>query len=98
MELNRLSKVLFAVLVVLSLGMVKKKNILNPIFKKKQKKKTIGKGLHGLWPIYFFRFLLLFSSIIPISLRVNLDMAKTLYSLVRKPIEFYFLFICMCLV
>jgi phospholipid-translocating ATPase len=30
--------------------------------------------------INFFRFVLLFSSIIPISLRVNLDMGKTLYS------------------
>ena len=34
----------------------------------------------GLWYITFFRFLLLFSSIIPISMRVNLDMGKTLYS------------------
>ena len=38
------------------------------------------KGLVGQWFIYFFRFNLLFSSIIPISLRVNLDLAKTLYS------------------
>ena len=34
----------------------------------------------GPWPIYLFRFILLFSAIIPISLRVNLDMAKTAYS------------------
>jgi len=33
------------------------------------------------WAIDMFRFVLLFSSIIPISLRVNLDMGKTLYSL-----------------
>eukprot|EP01126_Amoeba_proteus_P066858 TRINITY_DN9759_c0_g2_i10.p1 TRINITY_DN9759_c0_g2~~TRINITY_DN9759_c0_g2_i10.p1 ORF type:complete len:863 (-),score=158.12 TRINITY_DN9759_c0_g2_i10:45-2633(-) len=32
------------------------------------------------WAIDMFRFILLFSSIIPISLRVNLDMGKTLYS------------------
>ena len=38
------------------------------------------KGFTGLWYIYFFRFILLFSSIIPISLRVNLDMGKTVYS------------------
>eukprot|EP00474_Spongospora_subterranea_P000740 CRZ01198.1 hypothetical protein [Spongospora subterranea] len=38
------------------------------------------KGLYGRWPIVLFRFVLLFSAIIPISLRVNLDMAKTLYS------------------
>ena len=36
----------------------------------------ILKGFTGLWGIYFFRFVLLFSSIIPISLRVNLDLAK----------------------
>lgn len=36
-------------------------------------------GFQGLWYIYLFRFLILFSSIIPISLRVNLDMGKTVY-------------------
>lgn len=35
----------------------------------------------GHWLIKFFRFILLLSSIIPISLRVNLDMAKVFYSL-----------------
>lgn len=34
----------------------------------------------GLWYIYVMRFLIIFSSIIPISLRVNLDLAKTFYS------------------
>jgi len=42
---------------------------------------TSLKGFHGIWYIYFFRYMLLFSSIIPISLRVNLDMAKTVYSI-----------------
>ncbi|TIA93573.1 hypothetical protein E3P99_00049 [Wallemia hederae] len=37
-------------------------------------------GFRGQWYIYIFRFLILFSSIIPISLRVNLDMGKTAYS------------------
>ncbi|KAF9458109.1 hypothetical protein BDZ94DRAFT_1174287 [Collybia nuda] len=37
-------------------------------------------GFRGLWYIYTFRFLILFSSIIPISLRVNLDMGKTVYA------------------
>jgi phospholipid-translocating ATPase len=37
-------------------------------------------GLTGLFYIKFFRFLLLLSSIIPISLRVNMDMAKIWYS------------------
>ena len=37
-------------------------------------------GFVGTWWIYFFRFILLFSAIIPISLRVNMDMGKTAYS------------------
>ncbi|ORY30821.1 hypothetical protein BCR39DRAFT_466331 [Naematelia encephala] len=37
-------------------------------------------GFRGRWYIYVFRFLILFSSIIPISLRVNLDMGKTIYA------------------
>lgn len=62
LELNFLSKILFGLLVFLSLIMVS----LN--------------RFSGKWFITFFRFILLFSSIIPISLRVNLDMGKTLYS------------------
>ncbi|KAI0225427.1 putative aminophospholipid-translocase [Massospora cicadina] len=37
-------------------------------------------GFHGNWYIYLVRFLILFSSIIPISLRVNLDFGKAAYS------------------
>lgn len=37
-------------------------------------------GFRGPWYTYVFRFLILFSSIIPISLRVNLDMGKTVYA------------------
>ena len=37
-------------------------------------------GVKSLWYIYLMRFLVLFSSIIPISLRVNLDMGKSVYS------------------
>jgi phospholipid-translocating ATPase len=36
-------------------------------------------GFRSYWYIQFFRFILLLSSIIPISLRVNLDMAKVFY-------------------
>ncbi|KAH8826760.1 hypothetical protein DL96DRAFT_1498140 [Flagelloscypha sp. PMI_526] len=36
-------------------------------------------GFRGEWYVYVLRFLILFSSIIPISLRVNLDMGKTVY-------------------
>ncbi|XP_014217448.1 probable phospholipid-transporting ATPase IIA [Copidosoma floridanum] len=38
------------------------------------------KGFSGPWYWYTFRFILLFSYIIPISLRVNLDMGKTFYT------------------
>lgn len=61
-EINRLSKALCALLLLLSFVMI-----------------TL-QGFHGKWYIYWFRFMLLFSAIIPISLRVNLDMAKTVYS------------------
>ena len=37
-------------------------------------------GFYANWYIFYFRFVLLLSSIIPISLRVNLDMAKIYYS------------------
>ncbi|KAJ8302841.1 hypothetical protein KUTeg_019237 [Tegillarca granosa] len=40
----------------------------------------ILKGFGGPWYRYLFRFILLFSYIIPISLRVNLDMGKAVYS------------------
>jgi len=45
------------------------------------------KGFRGLWYIYLFRYLLLFSAIIPISMRVNLDLGKTVYSwmMMRDP-------------
>lgn len=44
-------------------------------------------GFEGAWALLLFRYLLLFSSIIPISLRVNLDMAKTVYAqeIMRDP-------------
>jgi phospholipid-translocating ATPase len=35
----------------------------------------------GTWVINFFRFILLLSAIIPISMRVNLDMGKAYYCL-----------------
>ena len=38
------------------------------------------KGFDGSWYIYMFRIVLLFSYLIPISLRVNLDMGKIFYS------------------
>jgi len=41
---------------------------------------VVLKGFDGPWYIYMFRFLLLFSYLIPISLRVNLDIGKIFYS------------------
>jgi phospholipid-translocating ATPase len=37
-------------------------------------------GFQGEWVMFYFRVVLLLSSIIPISLRVNLDLAKMYYS------------------
>lgn len=39
------------------------------------------RGFTGQWILYFCRYFLLLSAIIPISMRVNLDMAKIVYSM-----------------
>ncbi|EEQ99315.1 cation-transporting ATPase, putative [Perkinsus marinus ATCC 50983] len=41
---------------------------------------VLCRGLRGQWWIFLLRYIVLLSYIIPISLRVNLDMAKTLYA------------------
>ena len=41
---------------------------------------TLLNGLHGHWLMFYFRVMLLMSSIIPISVRINLDLAKLWYS------------------
>mmetsp|Transcript_9355 Transcript_9355/g.7134 ORF Transcript_9355/g.7134 Transcript_9355/m.7134 type:complete len:115 (+) Transcript_9355:203-547(+) len=61
-EINTLSKILFGLMLVLSLVIV------------------MVNGFHGDWVLFYFRVVLLLSSIIPISLRVNLDLAKMWYS------------------
>ena len=60
-EVNRISKLLFLFMIVISVTIVALSNF------------------QGKWYIQFFRFILLLSSIIPISLRVNLDIAKIFY-------------------
>jgi phospholipid-translocating ATPase len=40
----------------------------------------LADGFIGRWYFKYFRFVLLLASIIPISLRVNLDLAKIYYS------------------
>lgn len=62
LELNRMSKLLFVFMVLVSLAIVAMDQF------------------RGNAVIKFFRFVLLLSYIIPISLRVNLDMAKIYYS------------------
>lgn len=63
LEVNLMSKVLFALLCILSFVLV------------------ALRGLEGIWYISFMRFMLLLSSIIPISLQVCLVIAKTLHGL-----------------
>ena len=41
---------------------------------------TALNGFHGHWVMFYFRVMLLMSSIIPISVRINLDLAKLWYS------------------
>ena len=60
-ELNYLSKLMFGVMIIISIALV------------------LCTGIDPVSHILFFRHLLLLSSIIPISLRVNLDMAKIWY-------------------
>ena len=62
LELNKISKMLFMFMVILSAVLV------------------ILKGFQGAFYLDFFKYVLLMSSIIPISLRVNLDFAKAVFS------------------
>lgn len=41
---------------------------------------NIFREFNFYWPLYYFRYVLLLASIIPISLRVNLDFCKTYFS------------------
>lgn len=61
LELNRLSKILFLFMIMISFATVAMDHF------------------SGQWMIKFFRLILLLSYIIPISLRVNLDLAKIFY-------------------
>ena len=64
LEINGLSKILCAVVFILSLVLVL----------------AHGLPLKTAWYLDIMRFLILFSSIIPVSLRVNLDLAKSVYA------------------
>lgn len=79
-EINNLTKILCGVTLVLSIILV----ILNGTVKDPEATKptpsTPTAGTEHRWWIVIMRFLILFSSIIPISLRVNLDMGKSVYA------------------
>lgn len=61
-EINFLAKVLFSLMVVISLVII------------------LIDGFYGAWYLKFFRCVLLLCAIIPISMRINLDLAKLYYS------------------
>ena len=65
-EINNLTKILCALTLALSIILVALEG-----FEKRESQK---------WYVAMTRFLILFSTIIPISLRVNLDMGKTVYA------------------
>jgi len=65
-EINNLTKILCALTLALSISLVALEGFENRIGQK--------------WYVAMMRFLILFSTIIPISLRVNLDMGKTVYA------------------
>lgn len=65
-EINSLVKILCALTLSLSIILVILEHIEGPI--------------EGKWYVKIMRFLVLFSTIVPISLRVNLDMGKSVYS------------------
>jgi phospholipid-translocating ATPase len=65
-EINSLTKILFVLTLAISVTLVALKGIESTSSRK--------------WYVSIMRFLVLFSTIIPISLRVNLDMGKTVYA------------------
>lgn len=73
-EVNNLTKILFLVVMAMALLMVTLKVGLRIPCRANDRNDTSGalQGFKGPWYRYFFRFVLLFSYIIPISLRVRL--------------------------
>ena len=72
LEINNLTKILCILTVTLSLVLVAFENIHGRPMGDPQK--------DPVWYVSIFRFLILFSTIIPISLRVNLDLGKSVYA------------------
>ena len=72
LEINGLTKILCILTVTLSLVLVAFENIHG--------RPTGDPQKDPVWYVSIFRFLILFSTIIPISLRVNLDLGKSVYA------------------
>ncbi|KAK0268996.1 putative aminophospholipid-translocase [Friedmanniomyces endolithicus] len=76
-EINSLTKILCALTATLSLVLVLLETFASPPTTSPTSDAS-GKGQK--WFVAFTRFLILFSTIVPISLRVNLDMGKSVYA------------------
>jgi len=80
-EINNLTKILCILTFTLSIVLVALENFGNHPNKPGVKNpQDPGDVVSGAWYIKILRFLILFSTIIPISLRVNLDMGKSAYA------------------
>ncbi|KAI5789083.1 phospholipid-translocating P-type ATPase [Geopyxis carbonaria] len=80
-EINNLTKILCILTFTLSIVLVGLHGFENEPDKPGVKDpERPGEVVSGKWPIKILRFLILFSTIIPISLRVNLDMGKSAYA------------------
>ena len=80
-EINNLTKILCILTFTLSIVLVALEGLKNhPNNPGVENPEEPGEVVSGLWYIKIMRFLILFSTIIPISLRVNLDMGKSAYA------------------
>ena len=91
-EVNELTKLLFAAVVILAFAMICLKGIIRAMRPCRFATFTcalfIALGFSGYWYIYWFRYVLLFSYIIPISLRVNLEMGRVAYcQMIQRDVE-----------
>ncbi|KAK0866231.1 putative aminophospholipid-translocase [Friedmanniomyces endolithicus] len=78
-EINSLTKILCALTATLSLVLVILETFASPsTTSPTSSADQVGMGQK--WYVAFTRFLILFSTIVPISLRVNLDMGKSVYA------------------
>lgn len=80
-EINNLTKILCVLTFTLSIVLVALENFGNHLKEPgAENPDDLSDVAGGAWYIKILRFLILFSTIIPISLRVNLDMGKSAYA------------------